>query len=53
MKTGTVGDILVTKNRKDKRARIDLIQTLAWCYAEYYIEDEPYDPISALDNCNW
>lgn len=53
VKTGTVGDILVTKNRKDKRARIDLIQTLAWCYAEYYIEDEPYDPISALDNCNW
>lgn len=47
--TGKAGDIMVQKNRKNKWEKIDLLVTLIFAYAEFYIEEEEYDAVAALN----
>jgi hypothetical protein len=30
-----------------------MLATLIFCMTELYIEEEEYDAVQALDNCNW
>ena len=47
--TGKAGDIMVLKDRKNKSEKIDLLITLPFAYAHWYIDEEEYDLLEALD----
>lgn len=49
VETGKVGDILVVKNRKDHSQKIDLLITIPFAFAEFYVEPaDDYNPLDAL-----
>lgn len=52
VEVGKVGDLLLTKNRRNRWERIDLLQTLIYAYEHWYMEEEPYDPNIALEILN-
>lgn len=51
--TGKAGDIMVLKDRKNKAEKIDLLITIPFAYAHWYIEEEEYDAYKALMNEDW
>lgn len=51
--TGKAGDIMVLKDRKNKSEKIDLLITIPFAYAHWYIEEEEYDAVKALMSEDW
>lgn len=50
--TGKAGDIMVLKDRKNKAEKIDLLITIPFAYAHWYIEEEEYDAMEALNKAS-
>lgn len=49
---GKADDEMLAKENKNKE-RIDPIATLVFCYTQYVVEEEKYDPMAALEKEDW
>lgn len=52
---GKAGHVMIDKIKAQKnKRRIDMCATTIFCMSELYIEEgSSYDPMEALENCNW